>query len=104
MEEFRNKKAKTGNESGQQKGCMNRPSFQKQKGPAPSSASAPAPRNRCEMVRIRRTSELDLHSLKIVWHKEVTGLLHVLSVVEPTQVSVVRARQVVSSVGKRVIS
>uniref|UniRef100_M1D9K6 Polyprotein n=1 Tax=Solanum tuberosum TaxID=4113 RepID=M1D9K6_SOLTU len=48
-EEFRNKKAKTSNESGQQKGNVNRLSFQqRQKGPAPSSASAPAPRNRGE--------------------------------------------------------
>uniref|UniRef100_M1D8V3 Retrotransposon gag protein n=1 Tax=Solanum tuberosum TaxID=4113 RepID=M1D8V3_SOLTU len=48
-EEFRNKKAKIGNESGQQKGNVNRSSFQqKQKGPVPSSASAPAPRNKGE--------------------------------------------------------
>ncbi len=48
-EEFRNKKAKTGNESGQQKSNDNQSSFQqKQKGPAPSSASAPAPRNKYE--------------------------------------------------------
>ncbi|KAH0693675.1 hypothetical protein KY285_020772 [Solanum tuberosum] len=48
-EELRNKKAKTWNESGQQKGNVNRSSFrQKQKGPAPSSASAPAPRNKGE--------------------------------------------------------
>ncbi|KAG5620317.1 hypothetical protein H5410_005535, partial [Solanum commersonii] len=46
-EEFRNKKAKTENEFGQQKGNMNRSSFQqKQKGPAPSSASAPAPKHK----------------------------------------------------------
>ncbi|KAH0709554.1 hypothetical protein KY284_010981 [Solanum tuberosum] len=46
-EEFRNKKAKTWNESGQQKGNVNHSSFQqKQKGPTPSSASAPAPRNK----------------------------------------------------------
>ncbi|KAH0730162.1 hypothetical protein KY289_001350 [Solanum tuberosum] len=46
-EEFRNKKAKIGNESGQQRSNVNRSSFQqKQKGPVPSSASAPAPRNK----------------------------------------------------------
>uniref|UniRef100_M1DTQ2 Gag-pol polyprotein n=1 Tax=Solanum tuberosum TaxID=4113 RepID=M1DTQ2_SOLTU len=46
-EEFRNKRAKTGNESGQQKGNVNRSSFQqRQRGPAPSSVSAPAPRNK----------------------------------------------------------
>ncbi|KAH0776371.1 hypothetical protein KY290_007782 [Solanum tuberosum] len=39
--EFENKKAKTGNESGQQKGS-------KQKGLAPSPVSAPAPKNKCE--------------------------------------------------------
>ncbi|KAH0654435.1 hypothetical protein KY290_032963 [Solanum tuberosum] len=49
MEEFRNKKAKKGNESGQQISNVNRSSFQqKQKGPSPSVASAPAPRNKCE--------------------------------------------------------
>ncbi|KAH0679012.1 hypothetical protein KY284_020097 [Solanum tuberosum] len=46
-EEFRNKKAKTGNESGQQKSNANRSSFQqKKKGPALSSASALSPRNK----------------------------------------------------------
>ncbi|KAH0724869.1 hypothetical protein KY284_000734 [Solanum tuberosum] len=48
-EEFRNKKAKTGNEYWQQRGNVNRSSFQqRQKGSVPSSASAPAPRNRGE--------------------------------------------------------
>uniref|UniRef100_M1D907 Gag-pol protein n=1 Tax=Solanum tuberosum TaxID=4113 RepID=M1D907_SOLTU len=48
-EEFKNKRAKTGNESGQQKSNANRSSFQqKQKGPAPSSASAHAPKNKVE--------------------------------------------------------
>uniref|UniRef100_M1DXR0 Gag-pol protein n=1 Tax=Solanum tuberosum TaxID=4113 RepID=M1DXR0_SOLTU len=43
-EEFRNKKAKTWNESGQQTSNVNRSSFQyKKKRPTPSSASAPAP-------------------------------------------------------------
>ncbi|KAH0694961.1 hypothetical protein KY285_022058 [Solanum tuberosum] len=46
-EEFRNKRAKTRDESGQQKGISNRSSFQqRQKGPATSSARAPAPRYR----------------------------------------------------------
>ncbi|XP_049395563.1 receptor-like protein Cf-9 homolog [Solanum stenotomum] len=44
-EEFRSKRAKTGNESGQQKGNANRSSFQqRQRGPAPSVVRAPAPR------------------------------------------------------------
>ncbi|KAH0715889.1 hypothetical protein KY284_008794 [Solanum tuberosum] len=48
-EEFKNKRAKTGNKSGQQISNANRSSFQqKQNGPAPSSASAPAPRNKGE--------------------------------------------------------
>uniref|UniRef100_M1DFS0 Retrotransposon gag protein n=1 Tax=Solanum tuberosum TaxID=4113 RepID=M1DFS0_SOLTU len=48
-EEFRSKKVKIGNESGQQKGNVNRSSFQQmQKGPAQSSASAHAPRNKSE--------------------------------------------------------
>uniref|UniRef100_M1DP02 Gag-pol polyprotein n=1 Tax=Solanum tuberosum TaxID=4113 RepID=M1DP02_SOLTU len=46
-EEFKNKRANTGNKSGQQKSIANRLSFQqKQKGLAPSSASAPAPKNK----------------------------------------------------------
>ena len=32
------------------------------------------------IIRVRRISELDLHSLKVVWHKEVIGVLYVLSV------------------------
>nr|AAT39297.2 Gag-pol protein, putative [Solanum demissum] len=48
-EEFKNKRAKSGSESGHQKGNVNRPSFQqRQRGPAPSSARAPAPRYRGE--------------------------------------------------------
>ncbi|KAG5598937.1 hypothetical protein H5410_030307 [Solanum commersonii] len=48
-EEFKNKKAKIGNESGQQKSNANRSSFQqKQKGHATSSSSAPAPKNKGE--------------------------------------------------------
>ncbi|KAG5606763.1 hypothetical protein H5410_028255 [Solanum commersonii] len=48
-EEFKNKRAKIGNESRQQKSNSNRSSFQqKRMGPAPSSASAPAPKNKSE--------------------------------------------------------
>ncbi|KAH0691243.1 hypothetical protein KY285_018431 [Solanum tuberosum] len=46
-EKFKNKRVKTGNESGQQKSNANRSSFQqKQKAPAPLSASVPAPKNK----------------------------------------------------------
>ncbi|KAH0698844.1 hypothetical protein KY284_013059 [Solanum tuberosum] len=46
-EQFKSKRAKIGNESGQQRSNDNRFSFQhEQKGPAPSSASAPPPRNK----------------------------------------------------------
>ena len=47
-EQFKNKKAKTTNESGQQKGSVDRSSFQKQKGPAQLSACAPKLRNKGE--------------------------------------------------------
>ncbi|KAH0669628.1 hypothetical protein KY289_024121 [Solanum tuberosum] len=48
-EEFKNKRAKTRNECGQQKSNANRSSFQqKQKGLAPLSASAPTPKNKGE--------------------------------------------------------
>ena len=54
------------------------------------------------MARTHRVSELDQHSLKVVWHKEVVGLVYALSEVETTQVNVVRDRQVDSSVDNRV--
>ncbi|KAG5590150.1 hypothetical protein H5410_040664 [Solanum commersonii] len=50
-------------------------------------------------IRVRRISELSLHSLKLVWHKEEIGLLHVLSVVGTTQEGVTMALQVVSNLG-----
>ena len=37
---------------------------------------------------IHSTSDLDLHNLKVVWHKEVIGILPVLIMVGITQVSV----------------
>uniref|UniRef100_M1DNR6 Gag-pol polyprotein n=1 Tax=Solanum tuberosum TaxID=4113 RepID=M1DNR6_SOLTU len=47
MKEFRNKKAKTRNESGQQRNNVNHSSFhQKKEGHAPSSTCAPAPINK----------------------------------------------------------
>ncbi|KAH0781998.1 hypothetical protein KY290_001596 [Solanum tuberosum] len=104
-EEFKNKKAKTGNKFGQQMSNVNRSSFQhKQNRPAPSSSSAPIPTKVSIIVRIRRTSELNLRGLKVVWHKEVTRLLHVLSVVGTTRVSFVMASLVFSSVVKRFTS
>ncbi|KAH0662286.1 hypothetical protein KY284_027217 [Solanum tuberosum] len=67
-EEFKNKKAKTsGNESEQEKSNANRSSFQ------------------------HKTSELDLRFRKVVRHKGVLRLLHVLSVVGATQGCVVMA-------------
>ena len=55
------------------------------------------PERKVSMIdRISSTLELDLQSLRVVWHKEVTRLLHVLRVV--------MSSQVVSSVNKRVIS
>ena len=56
------------------------------------------------MARIRRTSRLGQPSPKIVSHKEVVGLLYVVDLVKPTLVNLVMARQVVSSVVKRVTS
>lgn len=48
-EEFKNKRAKTRNKSGQHKSNKNWSSFQhKQKGSALSSTSSPAPMNKCE--------------------------------------------------------
>ncbi|KAH0665107.1 hypothetical protein KY285_026313 [Solanum tuberosum] len=49
IEEFKNKKAKTGNESGQQRSNVNHSSFQhKKNGPTLSSAGAPVPKNKGE--------------------------------------------------------
>ena len=56
------------------------------------------------MDTILRTSRLDQPNLKVVWHKEGVVLLDVLSVVETTQVDVVMATQVTSSLFKRVTS
>ena len=48
--------------------------------------------------------ELDTQSFKVKNRKEVTGLLHMLGVVEPTLESVVKAKQVASSMDKKVTS
>ena len=56
------------------------------------------------IVRIRRISELDLLSHIIVWHKEITRLLHKLSVVGTTQLLVAMDLIDVSSTSKRVTS
>ena len=56
------------------------------------------------MDNIHRTSGLDLHNIKEVWHNEVLWLLHMLSVVEHTQINVVMARHIASSMVKRVTS
>ena len=93
-EELRNKKAKIGNEFGYQKGNVNRLFFQKQKGHALSSTSAPVP--------WKKMSFMD--RVKVVWHKEVVGLLHVLGAVDTSQVSVVMGSQVATSAVKRVSS
>ena len=55
------------------------------------------------MARIRSTSRLD-NPYKVVWHKEIVGLPHVVGVVKTTPVSVVMANQVVSCAVKRVTS
>uniref|UniRef100_M1DMD7 Gag-pol polyprotein n=1 Tax=Solanum tuberosum TaxID=4113 RepID=M1DMD7_SOLTU len=67
-EEFKNKRAKTRNESGQQKNNANRSSFQqKQKGHAPSSTSALHQRTKVSIIV--RISELNLPMLRVVWRK-----------------------------------
>ena len=52
-------------------------------------------------VTICTTSSLNV---KVVWHKEVMSVLRVVDVVQSTWENVVMARQVVSSVVKRVTS
>ena len=56
------------------------------------------------VARICSTSSLDRLSLKVVWRKKEVGLFHVLCLVDTTQEFVVKARQVVTSVVKRVTS
>lgn len=46
------------------------------------------------IIRIDRISELDMHILKVVWHKNVIWLLHVLNVVETTHVVMGRAVEI----------
>ncbi|KAL3370422.1 hypothetical protein AABB24_007457 [Solanum stoloniferum] len=101
-EEFKNKKVKTDNEFGQQKGSVNHPSFQKQKGSAPSSASTPAPRNigeyngqNSQNFRTRPTQSQGSVAQRGNWALVCgrCGRHH--------SGKFVMARQVVSSVGKR---
>ena len=54
------------------------------------------------MVGVHNPTELDTPSLKVVRRNEVTMFLHVLGVVQPTQVFVVRAPGFSSSVDKKV--
>ena len=93
---YSNKKAKTRNESEQQKGGSNRPQFQKHKGPAPSSASALALKNKGEYNN--QSSRINLLILRVAWYKEVVSLLHAPSVAKTIQVLVVMDPLVVSSV------
>ena len=85
-EEYRNKNAtRTRSEFRQQKGGPSRPQLQKQKGSAQSSASALVLETKVSIMDIiRRTSKLDHHSLKKVWHTEVVGIMYVLSLVDST--------------------
>ncbi|WMV14650.1 hypothetical protein MTR67_008035 [Solanum verrucosum] len=58
----------------------------KQKRPSPSSTSAPHQRTNVRtIVKILRTSELDMRIRKVVRHGGVLRLLHVLCVVGSTQ-------------------
>ena len=94
--EFTSKnRAKTSwSESRKQKENVNRYSFKKkQKGPDPSSCK----KNRTSIVKI---SSLNLPILRIVWHKGVVSILHVLSVVVTTQGYVVMVVVAASSVFK----
>lgn len=50
------------------------------------------PETKISIMVIPKTSKLDLYSVKVVCHKLLTRLLHVLGVVELTLVSVVMAR------------
>ena len=56
------------------------------------------------MDRIHRTSWLDKHTPKVVWYKEVVGLVYVMGVVETMLIRIVMASQILSSVVKRDIS
>ena len=54
------------------------------------------------MVEIHRTLRLHQNSPKVVWHKEVVGLLRMVGVAETISVSVVMATRVFSYAVKRV--
>ena len=56
------------------------------------------------MVGVYNPLDLDAPSVKVMRRKEVTGLLHVLGIVQPTQESIIMAKQVASSMDKRVTS
>ena len=87
-EEYRNKKSKTRNESGQQKDGCNRPHFKKSKGPSPAFASAPAPETKVSIVaKIHKITVRPAESQKRV-ARGVVGLLYVPSMVKPTKLNV----------------
>ncbi|KAH0679995.1 hypothetical protein KY290_022105 [Solanum tuberosum] len=90
MEEFRSKKAKTGNEFGSIKAMsIVRPSSRSKRGLLHHLLVHMHLETKANiMVRICRTSYLNQRNPIVVWHKEVVGLLHVLSVGEPTQIPV----------------
>lgn len=104
-EEYMNKKSKIQNESWQQKSGLNRPQFWKQKGMHHRLRVQLRPKREVSiMPKISRTSKVDQPSPKVVCHKEVAGLLHMVGVVETMPMSVMMAIQVALSAVKRVTS
>ncbi|XP_049348503.1 uncharacterized protein LOC125813019 [Solanum verrucosum] len=85
-EEFKNKRAKTGNEFGQQKSSTNRSSFQQKQNGLLHHLLVHA-HLRTNVSTIVRISELNKLILRVVWHNGVVSFLHAPSVVGNTQSS-----------------
>lgn len=101
--EFNNKRDKKGNESGKQKSNANRSSFKKKlKGRAPSSSGTPTPTNKGEYYGNNSRVKPTYSQGRVAHGGE--NLIPSPSVVGTTQVLVVKAPMVVSSVFRLVIS
>ena len=84
-EEYKNKKSKTDNGSGQHKSVLNPPQFLKQGGMHHHLEET-------ELIIMVKIPELSLHIHSVVWRKEIVCLLLVLSVIEITMASVMKAQ------------
>ena len=100
-QKYRKKKAKSRSEFGQHKGGSSRPQFRYKRGMHHHLLVHMCPKTEVSIIaRIRKSLRIDKPIPKVVWHKKVVGVLHVVGVVESTLVSVMMAIWVVSNAVK----